>query len=142
MDPVTIIGLIVVAVMFSSGVALVWYGLRRHSAPLPAGAEDVLTAVAEGRLGGTSGPVIDLVRPPAEPPRAASATPAVRLVAREEATVRRDTEPEAVPADANPPSAENRSDDFDRALFGAIDDPSASPEERAFFEKTPELQRF
>lgn len=103
MDVVTVIGLVVVTVMFCSGVALVWLGLRRRPDRLPQGAEEILAAVAAGHLavpirttasrressasptssaGADPGPDagIDLRHPPAVPPRAVSATPAVRLV--------------------------------------------------------------
>lgn len=50
MDPVTLIGLVAVALMFTSGVVLLWVGLHRRSTHLPNGAEAVLAAVAEGRI--------------------------------------------------------------------------------------------
>ncbi len=50
MDTVTVIGLIAAGVMFIVGVTIVGLGLRRHAEPLPHGAQDVLEAVADGRL--------------------------------------------------------------------------------------------
>jgi hypothetical protein len=132
MDPVTLIGLLVVAVMFSVGVGLVYVGLRRRPDRLPLYAEDVLAAVADGRIAHPE-PVIDLVKPPAEPPRASKATPAVRLLRKA---------PAAAPA-ATAPAADLGADDdgFSDALFAGIDDPTAATGAE-FFANEPELQRF
>jgi hypothetical protein len=87
MDLVTVIGLIAVAVMFVSGVGLLWLGLRRQTRRLPEGADEILAAVSEGRLvaasGRSSDPASSLSTPPDQPPRAEHATPAVRLVPRQ-----------------------------------------------------------
>lgn len=72
--------------MFSTGVALVWLGLRRRPDRLPSGAHDVLVAVMEGRLARPPH-AINLVHPPAERPRAAQPTPAVRLLPKADAPV-------------------------------------------------------
>ena len=161
------IGLVAVAAMFSTGVALFWVGIRRRPDRLPAGADDVLVAVMEGRLARPDH-VIDLVHPPASPPRAASAKPAVRLLPKGEAPA-----PEAVPtgneadstaehpspvivasqsepAKDTPPRVESPSADEPEpvatpagkgeTLFEGIDDPSTP--ESAFFATKPQLQRF
>jgi hypothetical protein len=127
MDPVTLIGLIAVAVMFSVGVGLVYIGMRRRPDRLPLYADDVLAAVAEGRLAHPE-PVIDLVRPPADPPRAAKDTPAVRLLRK-------------APAAAPVAPVGESVDEFSDALFAGVEDstPDASAE---FFANEPELQRF
>jgi hypothetical protein len=199
MDPVTLIGLIAVAAMFCTGVGLVWIGLRRRPDRLPLGADDVLAAVAEGRLVRPAGSpaktarrkpaaapkaaspaptpaaetpaptptpapatsrrerrAIDLVRPPAEPPRAAQATPAVRILPKDEVPARPEREaapaPVAEQADEPVPPAPALDDtrpistaELNDALFAGIDDPShdePSADERGFFADKPQLQRF
>lgn len=131
MDPVTLIGLLAVAVMFAVGVGLVYVGLRRRPDRLPLYAEDVLAAVAEGRLAHPER-VIDLVNPPAEPPRAAKATPAVRLLRKAPAATPAGSLSERVPAST---------DEFSDALFAGIDDPTEASSAE-FFANEPELQRF
>lgn len=132
MDLVTVVGLIVVAVMFLAGAGLVWVGLTRRPDRLPHGADTVLAAVAEGRLAAPARTTvdadavatddateaapsagIDLRRPPATPPRAASATPAVRLVPRPEAPA---TGPAVEPVAAS--ATRDDTADLTDALFG------------------------
>lgn len=131
MDPVTLIGLLAVAVMFSVGVGLVYVGLRRRPDRLPQYAEDVLAAVADGRIAHPE-PVIDLVNPPTAPPRASKATPAVRLLRKAPAMS------PAVPAVGTTGDSD---DEFSDALFAGIDDPTAATGAE-FFANEPELQRF
>jgi hypothetical protein len=164
MDPVTLLGIVVVAVMFTSGVVLVWMGLRRRPDRLPEGAESVLVAVASGRLSVPDRPEPDLVRPPATPPRAEPSTPAVRLVPRdlEQTPIppRRPKvpTPAAAPAPAAGPAATStltatrpsaapaEADstalfvaDLNRALQPTADD---SDTDGGFFDAEPRLQRF
>jgi hypothetical protein len=99
MDPVTLIGLIAVITLFLFGVGLVWFGLTRQpSVALPDGADQLLEAVADGRLAPsqrvdeprraatpkqtTASRPAPISTPPASPPRADHDTPAVRLVPR------------------------------------------------------------
>jgi hypothetical protein len=84
MDPVTMIGLVAVAAMFTTGVLLVWVGLRRRPDRLPSGADAVLSAVLAGQLRRPDH-AVDLVHPPTNPPRATQPTPAVRLLPKREA---------------------------------------------------------
>jgi hypothetical protein len=148
MDAVTLIGLVAVAAMFCTGVALVAIGLRRRPDRLPQGADAVLDAVAAGRLvhprrsapkPETTPRVVDLVRPPTEAPRARHEVPAVKLVPRPEA----DLEPAGAPA-PNPASSAGPDDtrqqstaELNAALFDDVDDPSDG-----FFADKPALQRF
>ena len=89
MDMVTVFGLIAAGVMFIAGVAIVGFGLRRHAEPLPHGAQDVLDAVADGRLRpngvnytdrGVVPTRLTQSMPLAEPPGEASS---IRLIPRE-----------------------------------------------------------
>jgi hypothetical protein len=136
MDPVTMIGLIAVAGMFSTGVALVWLGLRRRPDRLPSGAHAVLAAVMEGALARPDH-AIDLVHPPPSPPRKAQPTPAVRVISKHDAPAD-DEAPEPVAVAAGAPA---QTAHLDQALFGGIDDPSNEGATEFFAEK-PELQRF
>jgi hypothetical protein len=164
MDPVTMIGLIAVAGMFSTGVTLVWLGLRNRPDRLPSGADAVLAAVMDGRLARPDHS-IDLVHPPTVPPRAAQPTPAVRVLAEEDAqsvdepaapaptaeTPRPQSQPEPEPEPAAKPepasepvpvaAAPRPTAELDDALFGGVDDPSVAGA-REFFAEKPALQRF
>jgi hypothetical protein len=131
MDPVTLVGLIAVAVMFSVGVGLVYVGLRRRPDRLPLYADDVLSAVADGRLAHPE-PEIDLVRPPADPPRASKATPAVRLLRKA---------PAAAPPVVTTSRGITDDDEFTDALFAGVEDSTAATGAE-FFANEPELQRF
>src|SRR5690606_28360236 len=91
---------------------------------LPAHADAVLAAVADGRLAHDG--TIDLVHPPAEPPRASQPTPAVRLLRKAPAPAPAATgaTPAPSPALAGTATAvERRGDDpFTEALFDGVAD--------------------
>jgi hypothetical protein len=163
MDPVTMIGLIAVAGMFSTGVALVWLGLRRRPDRLPSGAHAVLAAVMEGQLARPDH-AIDLVHPPPTPPRKSQPTPAVRVLTSADTTEPALTqevpapaaadvvapEPETKPLTDEPTpvavgAAPRSTGELDHALFSGVDDPSHDTGNAAaskFFAEKPELQRF
>ncbi len=96
MDPVTLVGLLAVALMFTSGVVLLWIGLHRRTVRLPKGADAVLAAVAEGRLATRprttapvteplmdAGPLLAAIPAPVPAPLVtAEERPAVRLIPR------------------------------------------------------------
>lgn len=117
MDMVTIYGLVAAGAMFIIGVAIVGFGLRRHAEPLPHGAQDVLDAVADGRLRpngvnytdrGVVPTRLTQSMPVAEAPGEESS---IRLIPREK-TMPAPTEPvrprPAAPAPASVPAASDK----------------------------------
>jgi hypothetical protein len=118
-----------VAILFVGGVGLIWVGLRSSPDRLPRGADEILDAISEGRLG-----------PPPEPD-ADDDGGSVRLVPRDEPigvtpapTIDLD-EGTRVLATVGP-AAERSGDGAE------VDDDELTLTEQLFFSEAPELKKF